>query len=311
MHTIRFYEYGGPEVLRYEECEPPRPHHGQVLVALEAAGVNSLDWQIRSGLGVAGGHRWLPAVPGFDFAGRVAAVGPGVQRFRPGDRVFGQSEYDAMGAYAEAVAVSSQRLATVPPDLAMTCAAALPSAALAAWHALFDFGELRPGQSVLILGVSGSTGFLAAQLATLVDDIRLVGACRPERWNGLLDALCTSLVDVQDELALARVRGSFDVVLNLLGEPFERAAIAATKRGGRLVTSAALPDFAACWARGVRSVGLSGHFDRVNLERVAKLVVGGHIRAPQLRIEPLSAAAAVHRMGERRELRGRAVLVPG
>lgn len=311
MRAIRFHEYGGPEVLCYEECDTTRPRAGEVLVEIEAAGVNPLDWHIRSGRNPLRSVQYLPAVPGTDFAGRVTAIGAGVRNFVPGDRVFGQCELLGHGSYAEQVPVRCSRLALMPPGLGFTRAASLPSIGLLAWQALFEFGELSSGQRLLIAGASGCVAYLLVQLAQLVADVHVAALCPRKRWNDPMVELCGELIDSADELAAARLRGRFDLVINLWGEPFETTAIAAARRGGRLVTAAAFPDFVRCAARRVRAIGLPDRFSREQLEMVARLVLGRQLQTPPLRIEHMAEAAAVHRLGERRMLRGKAILVPG
>ena len=302
--------YGGPEVLRYEECEPPRPGPGQLVVSVEAAGVNPIDWQIRSGLDSARTSRQLPAVLGVDFAGRVFSVGAGVLRFQVGDRVFGQCEPAEDGSYAEFVRVNSARVARYPASLGPVRAASLPTMSLAAWHGLFEFGKLQAGTRVLIAGVAGNVGRLAAQLCRRVPGVTVTGICRRPAWTEELRRICPTLIEPVNLAAVAGPRGSFDLVLNFLGTGFESIAIRATRHGGRMITTSPIPDFERAGAHGVLAISLGRRFVREHLETVAHLVARGEMSLPPLHVEHLSSAAWVHAMAESRHLNGKAVLVP-
>src|SRR5437870_1630045 len=132
MRAVRIHDFGGPEVMRVEETPVPRPGTGQVLVRVHAAGVNPVDWKIREGqMGQAG----LPRTLGNDFSGVVEEAGPGAERFRNGQEVFGDAK---SGSYAEHAAADIGAIAVKPAGLDHAKAAALPVAGLTAWQALFD-----------------------------------------------------------------------------------------------------------------------------------------------------------------------------
>ena len=159
--------YGKADVLRYEDVAVPRPGDHEVLVEVRAVALNPLDWhymtgtpyimRLNSGLGRPKSDRL-----GVDFAGVVAAVGPAVTRFKPGDEVLGSR----FGAFAEYAVVAEDRaLVPKPPRLSFEQAAAVPVAAITALQGLRDKGSLRSGQSVLVVGASGGVGTFAVQVA--------------------------------------------------------------------------------------------------------------------------------------------------
>jgi len=167
MKAIRYRCYGSPEVLELAEVAKPTPADDEVLVKVQAASVNPLDWhymrgkpyimRLSSGIG-------RPADPrfGVDFAGTVEAVGKNVQRFKPGDEVFGGKS----GALAEYVTVREDRaLVLKPADISFEEAAAVPIAAITALQAVRDKGQVKPGQKVLVNGASGGVGTFAVQIA--------------------------------------------------------------------------------------------------------------------------------------------------
>jgi len=178
MRAVSYTCYGGPEVLAVADLEKPAPAAGEVLVRVKRAGVNPLDWhymrgspyimRLGSGLGAPGRPRL-----GVDFAGTVEAVGAGVTRFRPGDRVFGGK----FGAFAEYLTLDAEgSLAPMPPNLGFEQAAGVPIAALTALQALRDHGRVQPGQKVLINGASGGVGTFAVQIAKAMG-AEVTGVC--------------------------------------------------------------------------------------------------------------------------------------
>src|SRR5262245_3184628 len=167
MRAVFISQYGGNEVLRYDELPRPVAKRGQVLVRVRAASVNPRDWIIREGRYVF--KFALPAFPiilGSDISGEVVACGPSASRFRPGDAVFGmQPMRGGMGAYAEYVAIDEAALAAKPEAVSHAEAAAVPCAGLTAWQAVAYIGRVGPGAKVTICGASGGVGSYAVQFA--------------------------------------------------------------------------------------------------------------------------------------------------
>lgn len=166
MKAIVYTEYGSTDVLQYAEVEKPAPKDGEVLVKIEAAAVNPLDWHYLRGVPypmrlMAGLRR--PKLPrlGADLAGRVEAVGRGVTRFKPGDQVFGVRQ----GAFAEYLCAPEDKLTLKPSGVPFEEAAAVPVAAITALFGLRDKGGIQAGQQVLIDGASGGVGTFAVQIA--------------------------------------------------------------------------------------------------------------------------------------------------
>ncbi len=157
--------YGGPEVMKVGELPDPAPRRGELLVAVEAASVNPVDWKIR-----VHGNRLLtgkpPKVLGTDFSGTVAARGAAAAAFPVGAKVYGTTRMmlGAQGSQAEQVCVPVKRVAAMPAGLSFEEAAALPVAALTALNGLRRCGDVR-GKSVLVVGATGGVGHLAVQIA--------------------------------------------------------------------------------------------------------------------------------------------------
>ena len=170
MKAIVYTQYGSPDVLQFKEVERPTPKENEVLVKIQAAAANALDWhfmraapflaRLENGL-----FKPKNIKLGADFAGRVEAVGAGVTQFHPGDEVFGSSFGRGLGAFAESICVSEDVLVLKPAHVSFEAAAATPTSALTALQGLRDKGQIQPGQKVLINGASGGVGTFAVQIA--------------------------------------------------------------------------------------------------------------------------------------------------
>ncbi|MEN8447616.1 MAG: NAD(P)-dependent alcohol dehydrogenase [Cyanobacteria bacterium J06555_13] len=171
MKAIVQSEYGSADVLRIEELEKPVVADNEVLVRVRGAGVHAGDWHLMRGdpflIRLMTGGILKPKITtvGTDVAGQVEAVGKDVRQFQPGDEVFGDLSECGFGAFSEYVPVPETALAHKPTNLSFEEAATVPVSGLAALQALRDYGEIKPGQRVLINGASGGVGSFAVQLA--------------------------------------------------------------------------------------------------------------------------------------------------
>ena len=179
MKAVRVHELGGPEVLRYEEISNPSPKAGEVLVKIEAAGVNFLDIYYRSGFYWGGHHRRaLPYIPGAEAAGIVLEVGTGVEEVKPGDRVaYGIS--NGSGSYAEFHAVPGWQLFKLPDSVDFQTAAAVMLQGMTAHYLTHSTYNVKPNDTVLIHAAAGGTGLLLVQLAKLLG-ARVIGTVSSE-----------------------------------------------------------------------------------------------------------------------------------
>ena len=160
MKAIQIHKHGGPEVLEVHDGPTPSPGPGQVLVRLEAAGLNFIDTYQREGAYKVD----LPYTPGLEGAGEVAEVGDGVETVKPGDRVAYTS---TPGSYAEYVVVSADKLVEVPSGVDTKLAAAVMLQGMTAHYLAFDTYALKPGDTCLIHAVAGGVGLLLTQIAKL------------------------------------------------------------------------------------------------------------------------------------------------
>jgi len=212
MKRVQYLRYGAPEELRLDEVKQPDPERGQIRVQVMAAAANPMDWKIRRGeMKALTGFRF-PRGLGHDFAGVVEAVGPGVERLKVGDEVFGVTSIRQAGAFAEYVVADEKNVGFKPSSLSFEQAAALTIVSLTAWNALVAKARLRAGQSVFIAGCLGGVGRSAVQIARM-RGANIVGSCSA---SGREEALALGVGEVVDYRAfdIASYQRRFDVVFD-------------------------------------------------------------------------------------------------
>src|SRR5262249_7610504 len=150
MKAVVVHQFGGPEVLKYEDASRPQPKETEILVRVIAAGVNPVDTYVRSGN--FGPAATLPLIPGRDISGIVEELGPGATKFKKGEAIYGNVRN---GGYAEFAVAAEKDVELKPASLDFVQAAAVPVAARTAWYALVDTAHLGAGQTVLIQGGAG------------------------------------------------------------------------------------------------------------------------------------------------------------
>lgn len=309
MKAVRFHEFGGPEVLRYEDADRPAVGAGQVLIRVAGSAFNPADTGIRGGtlpFPVA-----LPHVPGFDVSGTVEELGDDVAGFDIGDRVVGFIPMIDDGSAAEYVVAPAEALAVAPAHLDLADAAALPSSGLTAWQALFDDAGLTAGQRVLIVGAGGPVGGYAVQLAKRAG-AHVIATASPRSRAGVADAGADEIIDHTSSTVLEAVTEPVDVLLNLAPiSPEEFIALVALVRdGGVVVATTAWMTTPGDEARGVRAIGVFVRADADELAHLVGLVDRGELTVDVAQRVPLSELPAVHAQAARGEVRGKVIAVP-
>ncbi|MFJ6381119.1 NADP-dependent oxidoreductase [Kitasatospora sp. NPDC092039] len=312
MRAVVVREFGGPEVLDLVEVALPQPGHGQVRVRVAAAGVNPVDAVTRSGALARAGLMAPRAVTGigWDVAGVVDALGAGVTRFTPGQRVVGLRDLldTDLGTYAEHVVLDADAMAPAPAGASLEQAATLPLGGLTALQAL-DLLDLPAGATVLVTGAAGHVGGFAVELAALrglrvvalagQDDEHLVRRLGAE-W--FVPRTHPDIARAVRESVPGGVDGAIDTAL--LGV----RALAAVRRRGAFVAVAA--DAAPTPLRGIRVANVWITADGEALARLSALAGDGHLTLRVADTLTLHHAAHAHHRLETDRLRGRLVLTP-
>jgi NADPH:quinone reductase-like Zn-dependent oxidoreductase len=250
MRAIVQDAYGSPDVFRLARISTPDVADNQVLVRVQAAGLDRGTWHLMTGrpylLRLAFGFRKPKnPVPGLDLAGTVVAVGSAVSRFSPGEEVFGTGE----GSFAEYAVAPEDQLARKPDSLSFEQAAVVPVSGLTALHGLIDVGHVQPGQQVLIIGASGGVGSYAVQLAKALG-AEVTGVSSTAKTDLVRSLGADHVIDyTRDDFADGAHR--YDLILDIAGNP-------ALSRLRRALT----PTGTAVIIGGESGGGLTGGLDR-------------------------------------------------
>lgn len=309
MKAIRFHDYGGPEVMQYEEVPVPVPAADEVLVRVHAMGVNPVDWKIREGHVRKRIQIPLPAVPGGDISGVIEKCGSAVSGFNVGQPVIGM--LGLLGAYAEFVAVKPALLAGKPASIDHVHAASVPLAALTAWQGLFDVAALKAGQSVLVHAAAGGVGSFAVQLARQAG-ADVAGTCSAGNLDFVRSLGATEAIDYTRD-SYASHAGRYDVVVDTMGGDVAVKSLDLLKVGGILVGVAPPSEavVAQANAAGKRAAGLQVKPNGAQLAQIAALIDAGKVRTTVAASFPLSQAGRAHEQSKLGHTRGKIVLTSG
>jgi len=342
MKAVRYHEYGPADVLRYEDVPDPVPGPGEILIGMRACGVNHFDVDLRAGV-----SRWplpLPHQLGVEFAGVVEEVGPGVEGFAPGDRVWPQQEIECgacaycraghpnlcrnaqmfsvqlLGGYAERVIAPARGTHHMGDGLSFEQAAAGQAVFTTAWHMLVTRGRVQPGQTVVVQAAGSGIGHAAVQIAALAGARVIATAGAPEKLERARELGADETIDYRREALTERVLeltggAGADLFIEHVGGERFMESLRSLRPGGRLVT---------CGAHGGETppIDIIEVFrnewevlgSRIGTPAEMRLVMGmladGRLRAAVHAAIPLAQAARAHEIIEAREQTGKVILVP-
>jgi len=291
MKAVVVHQYGGPEVLKFEDYPDPVPGSGEVLVRVAATSVNPIDYKRRAGLTKDFYPMTFPSLIGVDIAGTVVKVGPGVEGWSAGDQVFAMAD----NTYAELCVVKADALAKVPKGLDLVQAAALPLVTVTG-NQLMSATGVKAGQTVLVVGAAGNVGrsavftakdrgatVIAGVLKRQIDEAKTVGA--------------DQLAATDDDAAIANLP-PLDAVADTVGGRTAEKLVAKIKPGGVYASVVELPQNAAKYP-SVKVVHVFSKFDRKTLEFMAKAVQDGGLVIPISQKLPLREAAEAQAAAEK------------
>ncbi len=291
MKAIVVHQYGGPEVLKFEEYPDPVPGPGEVLVRVAATSVNPIDYKRRAGLTQDFYPLKFPGLIGVDIAGTVIKVGPGVDGFIVGDQVFAMAD----NTYAELCVVKSQVLAKVPKGLDLIKAAALPLVTTTGNQLLAATG-IRAGQTVLVVGAAGNVGRSAVFTAKARGATVIAGILK-KQMDEAKTVGADQLIATDDDTAIANLP-VLDAVADTVGGKTAEKLIAKVKPGGIYASVVGAPQNAAKYP-AVKVVSVFSKFDRKTLEFMAEAVRDGKLVIPISQKLPLSEAAEAQAAAEK------------
>lgn len=306
MKAVRIHQYGGPEVLRYEDVPRPGPIYGDALVRIHAAGVNPGDCKVRSGHAQTVIPQTLPLIPGWDLSGVVEGIAAGVTQVAVGDEVYGRAEVLRNGAYAEYIAVRAADLAKKPRSIDHIGAAAVPLAGMAAWQALIERAGLVRGQKVLVHGAAGGVGTFAVQLA-LWKGATVIGTASARNESFLRELGVHEVVNYACQRFEEVVR-DVDVVLDTIGGETLDRSWQVLRPGGVLVSTTSVPSEKEAKQHRVRGVGVIVGPSARRLAELARVIDDGAVRPIVSEVLPLSDARKAHELSQTGHARGKIML---
>ena len=306
MKAIVLHQYGGPEVLKYEDAPRPEPKEDEILIRVMAASVNPVDVAIRSGKYANYFHTKLPLIPGMDAAGIVEKAGDKITRSKKGDQVYAFFTLVGEGGYAEFVVAKENEVSAKPKSLTYEEAAAVPAVGSTAWQALIDTAKLEAGQTVLIHGGSGGVGHCAIQIAK-ARGARVIATASTANQEFLKKLGADQAIDYT-KTKFEDVVKDVDVVLDAVGGDTLTRSYGVVKKGGIIVSIADEPDEAVLKQGGIRGASISAEPKANVLEELAKLIEAKKLKLVVSKTFPLIEVAKAQEAIATRHTRGKIVL---
>jgi NADPH:quinone reductase-like Zn-dependent oxidoreductase len=273
MKAVVIHEYGGPEALKYEDFPDPVAGAGEVLVQVAAASINPIDILLRAGATQEYRAVNFPAILGRDLAGTVLKVGPGVEGFAVGERVFAWAYH----TYAELCTVKAEVLAKVPEGLELASAAALPLVTLTGSELISEASGIAPGQTVLVSGAAGSVGRSAVFTARDRGAVVIAGVLT-RQLKEAEDLGADRVVALDDSDAMESL-SPVDVVANTVRGMTAEQLLAKVKPGGVFASVTGAPANAKDYP-AVRVVPFISKPDAIALRRLGEAARDGRLRIP-------------------------------
>jgi len=294
MKAWRVHEFGPPEAMNLETVPRPDPGPREVLVQVHAAGVGPWDGWIRAGKSAL--PQPLPLTLGSDLSGIVTAVGSNVFGLAAGDQVFGVTNTQFLGAYAEYAVATAGMIATKPTSLNYAEAASVPVVAVTAWQALFDHAGLEAGQTVVIHGAAGSVGAYAVQLARRAQ-LRTIATAGSKDIDYVRSLGADEVIDYHTQRFEDEVTDA-DAVLDLVGGETQQRSFLVLRPGGKLISAVSPPDQERAKQHGVTAAFFLVEVTAERLHKIAELIDRGELKTHVGAVLAFSDARDAHMMLE-------------
>jgi NADPH:quinone reductase-like Zn-dependent oxidoreductase len=291
MKAARILRFGPPDVIMNDDVPWPQPAAGQLLVRVKAAGVGNWDALIREGKVKL---QPLPIILGSELSGIVEAFGPEVSGFRLDDEVYGATNEQFSGAYAEYALPSAGRMAQKPRSLNFIEAASAPIVTVTAWQMLFEYAQVTAGQTVLIHGAAGNVGAYAVQLARQAG-LHVVATAASAHLGYVRDLGAEKVVDYKKERFEDSVAG-VDVVLDTVGGDTQQRSLQVLKPGGILVSVVSPVPETLQKRHGVRAAYFYVDVTTARLKKIAELFDNGTLATDVGTVLPLEQVRTAHEM---------------
>ena len=313
MQAIRIKSYGDVDQLLLEECVTPEPGPNEVQIEVAYASVNPVDWKICSGVLQHMFTCEFPAILGWDVSGTVTAVGKNVKGFKEGMEVLSYSRDSVVknGTYAEFVCVQEAKVVEKPRSLSFAQAAAIPLVSLTAWQALYDFAQMKKGQSLLMHAGAGGVGNFGIQFAkntglTVYTTASEVNHPYIKKFGAdvTIDYKKQDFTKVIQELEPQGV----DIVFDAVGGKTLKKSYSLVKKNGCLITIADAIDPKIAKKGEMRTACVIVKPNGEQLQKIVNLFKEGKLQLPEIHEMPLKDVKKAHLMSQKGHTRGKVVL---
>jgi NADPH:quinone reductase-like Zn-dependent oxidoreductase len=305
MKAVQVHEYGNAGKLIFETAPIPQPGADEILIKVLGAGVNPVDWKIREGQMKENIRHEFPFIPGCDVAGSVVHTGMLVSRFKKGDLVFAKLDFSGNGCYAEYCVVKSRDVAFAPKNISIYDAAGIPLAAQTAWMGLFEIGELKEHQKVLIQGASGGVCTFAVQLAKIAGAY-VIGTTSGKNVDMVKSLGADEVIDYKKEDFSKKLK-ELNLVFDTIGGDAQDRSWQVLRKGGTLVsTVGANKDMAKKYGMNGKSFMVESSGAR--LQDIADLVDKKLLKVVLDQAFPLEKAREAQELSQSGKAKGKIIL---
>jgi len=313
VKAVSIHQFGNRGVLRFEEVEKPALSEGEVLIRIQASGVNPVDWKIREGYLKDFIPHVFPVILGWEMAGMIEESGHAARRFKPGDEVYAYCRRPIIqkGTYAEYIALPEAYVSKKPSNLTFEEASGIPLAGLTAYQSLFGAADLKKGENVFILGASGGVGSYAVQLAR-ISGTKVAALASRKNKEYLLDLGADYFLNYESGDFKEALREIFedgaDVVFDCVGGETLRAGQECVRDSGRIVSIVDDPDEAVLKKRKIESCFAFVEPHSRQLDILRGYAETGKLKVCVASVFPLKETAKAHEKMESGHTRGKIVL---
>lgn len=290
MKAVRINDYGGPELLKYEDAPVPVIKDNEILVRVHAVSVNHLEIKKSAGMMKERSPLAFPWIPGYDFSGIVETAFPS-SGFSKGQKVYGTARG---GSYAEFLAADVSTTVAMPGKMSFIEAATVPHVGQTAWEALYEHGNLRKGQKILIHGAAGAVGSFAVQFACVTG--AEIYATADKKDEGYLKALGADKVIDFRTGDFTKMVSDIDMVLLLVPGDSEQRSYTVMKPGGTLVSTVGIAAESEAKDKGINTIAMGVHYSGENLREITELIDAGKVTTDVEILLPLRNAEMAWRI---------------
>lgn len=307
MRAIYIEQYGNADKLTLGEQIKPVIEQNQVLIKVEGAGINPVDWMVREGFLASSGEHQLPLVLGWDAAGKIVEKGEGVTNIELGDEVYVYAPISGQGAYAEYIAVDSQLVASKPKSLDIVTAAAVPLAATTAWQALLDGCHLKAGDRVLIHNAAGGVGSFAVQIAK-AKGAYVIGTASQSKKAYVESLGVDEFIDYRTQRFEDVVKDVDSVLVAIGADNTAERSLSVVRKGGHIISLLDEVDANVAMQHGVNFQRWWVTPNSSDLQQISNLIDSGDIQVHIDKVFSLSEVKQAHALSESNRAQGKIVL---